>query len=177
MSQLEKNASLQRRMVFATSYLPPDIPGYWSIVASFANQVVSRDSSVTPESAKVAMENMRVFYNEAFFSDAILTQQLIAMEYSVTKQPLGVLLVPLETKCSLCGGKLLLRADRPSLMTLYTDSMGTIPATHFHKFCHNYRKGCHYVQFYGYSKSGTGTLRYNSNWKTTLLPFFPRNGV
>lgn len=170
MSCVEKNASVQRRMAFATSYLPPDIPGYWTIVASFANHVVSDKSSVSPELAKVAMENMQIFYNEAFTSDTVLTQQLIAMEYSVTKQPLGVPLVPTQTKCSSCGGKLLLRGDRPSRLTLYTESMGTVPATHFHKYCVNSRKGCRFIQFYGYSKLGAGSMHYDSNWM--MLPYF-----
>ena len=98
MSCVEKNAAVQRRMLFATSHLPPDIPGYWNIVASFANQVVSDKSSVSPESAKMVMENVQVLFNEAFSSATALTQQLIAMEYSVTKQPLGVPLVPTRTK-------------------------------------------------------------------------------
>ena len=65
---------------------------------------------------------------------------------------------------------MLLRSDRPSQMTLYTDSLGTVSATHFHKYCRNYRKGCTFVQFYGYYKCGTGHLQYNDNWMT--LPYF-----
>ncbi len=49
-------------------------------------------------------------------------------------------------------------------MTLYTETLGTVPATHFHKFCHNHRKGCKVVQFYGYYKSGSGHMHYNDNW-------------
>ena len=96
MAFLQANPTVNRRMAFATNYLPSDIPCYWDIVAGFANQVASGKSTVTPESAKVAMENMQVLYKDAFTSDADLTHQLIAMEYSVTKQPLGVLLVPCE---------------------------------------------------------------------------------
>ena len=168
MSCVEKNASAQRRMVFATSYLPLDIPGYWTIVASFANQVVSDKSRVSPESAKVAMEKCKYSTMRHLLRTA-LTEQLIAMEYSVTKELLGVPLVPTQTKCSFCGGKLLLRGDRPSRMTLYTESMGTVSATHFHKY-HNSRKGCHFIQFYGYSKSGTGSMHYDANWM--MLPYF-----
>ena len=170
MAFLQANPTVHRRMAFATNYLPSDIPCYWDIVAGFANQVASGKSTVTPESAKIAMENMQVLYKDAFTSDADLTHQLIAMEYSVTKQPLGVPLVPCEKKCLMCDGKLLLRTDRPSRITLYTGSIGTVPATHFHKFCHNHRKGCRFVQFYGFYKSGTGCMYYNENWMT--LPYF-----
>ena len=55
-------------------------------------------------------------------------------------------------------------------LTLYTASLGTVPATHFHKLCRNSRKGCHVVQYYGYSKSGIGSMFYNTNWMT--LPYF-----
>ena len=65
---------------------------------------------------------------------------------------------------------MLLRSDRPSQMTLYTDSLGPVSATHFHKYCRNYRKGCIFVHFYGYYKCGTGHLQYNDNWMT--LPYF-----
>ena len=69
------------------------------------------------------------------------------MKYGPAKQVLGVPLVPKPTKCDLCGGKLLLRGDRPCRLTLYTESLGTVPATHFHKYCHNYRKLCAFVQY------------------------------
>ena len=165
------DSAIRRRMLFATSYLPPDIPHYWDIIASFANQVNhSGRSSISPQSAKVAMENVQVLDTEAFRSDAVLTRQLITMEYTVTNKPLGVPLVPNENKCPLCGGKLLLRSDRPSRMTLYTESLGTVPATHFHKYCHNCRKGCKFVQFYGYYNSGGGNMQYSDTWMT--LPYF-----
>ena len=78
--------------------------------------------------------------------------------------------MPKPTKCDLCGGKLLLRGDRPCRMTLYTESLGTVPATHFHKYCNNYCKGCAFVQFYGYYKTGTGTLCYSVDWMSH--PYF-----
>ena len=158
MACVSENASMQRRMVFAASFLPFEIPCYWNIVADFANQVVSSKSRVSPESAKVIVGNLQVLYKDVFSSDTDLAQQITRMEYSVTKQPLGIPLVPSQTNCLLCGGKLLLRGDKPSRMTLYTESIGSVPATHFHKFCHNSRKGCHFVQFYGYFKSDSGTM-------------------
>lgn len=116
------------------------------------------------------MENVEVLFKDAFVTDTKLTKQLIALEYSVTKQPLGIPLVPTETICSLCGGKLLLRRDCPSRMTLYTECMGSVPGTHFHKFCSNNRKGCNFVQYYEYLKSGMSSLHYSSDWMT--LPYF-----
>ena len=36
--------------------------------------------------------------------------------------------------CVESGEKLLIRADRPSIITLYTDSYGMLPAIHYHKY-------------------------------------------
>ena len=68
--------------------------------------------------------------------------QLIQTEYSITKQSLGIPLVPSQTQCVSCGGKLLLRNDQPSHLMLYTESMGTVLGTHFHKYCQNNHNGC-----------------------------------
>ena len=88
----------------------------------------------------------------------------------MTNQPLGILLVSSETKCHACGGQLFLRKDHPSRLTLYTASLGTVPATHFHKLCRNSRKECHIVQYYGYSKLGIDSMFYDTKWMT--LPYF-----
>ena len=103
---------------------------YWNIVATFCNQGSSR---ISPESAKMLMENMQILNAQAFCTDEQLTRELIEMEYGPTNQPLGVPLIPSQTECFSCGGKLLLRADRPSRLSLYTESLGTVPATHYHK--------------------------------------------
>lgn len=155
MACLADDVSVQRRLIVATSFLPRELPSYWNIIADFANQgLPEKRSTVSPESARVAMENVEVLFKDAFVTDTELTKQLVALQYFVTKQPLGIPLVPTETICSLCDGKLLLRRDRPSQMTLYTECMGSVPGTHFHKFCSNNRKDCNFVQFYGYLNQG-----------------------
>ena len=159
-----------RRMTFATFFVPKDVPHYWNIVANFANQACSGKSVVTPESARMAMENLQVLSMKAFSSDEHLAKEIIASEYCVTKQTLGVPLVPKQCVCRLCGGKLLVHSDRPSRMTLYTESLGTVPATHFHKYCNNHRRGCKFIQFYGYHKSGDGGAHYSEDWME--LPYF-----
>ena len=157
--------------MFAASFLPPDMPLYWNVVTNFANQAISgAQQGVTTEEVKLVIENMKILYSDGFSFDADLTQQIIAMDYSLTNQPLGIPLVSSEIKCHECGGQLFLRRDRPSRLTLYTASLGTVPATHFHKLCRNSRKGCHVVQYYGYSKSGIGSMFYDTNWMT--LPYF-----
>ena len=155
-----------RRLLFATFYLPSDVPHYWNIVATFCNQ---GSSKVSPESAKMLMENIQILNPEAFCTDEALKREIIGMEYGPSKQPLGVPLIPSQTECFSCGGKLLLRGDRPSRLSLYTEALGTVPATHYHKYCHNYRKGCNIVQFYGYHREKDQRLCYD-NWMS--LPYF-----
>lgn len=116
---------------------------------------------------KIAMQVLSI---GAFSSDAVLTTQLIDMEYEITKQPLGIPLVSKQKTCPSCSGKLSLRSDRPSRLTIYTRSLGTVPATHYHKYCCGYRKGCKFVQYYGYYRLDNGNILYDSGWLT--LPYF-----
>ena len=88
---------------------------------------------VTPEFVKLTMDNTQVLNNDAFVSDEELTIELINLEYGLTKETLGIPLLPSEIKCRACGGKFLLRSDRPARITLYTEALGAVAATHFYK--------------------------------------------
>ena len=154
------DVAVLRRMLFATSNLPPELPYYWDTVASFGCLGCSSDQQkITPDLAQMAMENLKVLDANAFCTDASLNKELVMMPHGPSRQPLGISLIPKQTECQSCGGKLLLRSDRPSRMTLYTDSMGTVPGTHYHKYCSNYRKGCKLTQFYGYHRRWRETLQ------------------
>lgn len=110
-------------MIFATSYLPHDLPKYWEVVASFANQ--QSDFDVSPDFAKITMENKQILYSKAFCLDAQLELELISMDYDLygaDKHQLRIPLIPSQSLCVLCGGNLLLRSGCPSRMTLYTDT-------------------------------------------------------
>lgn len=160
------SAVVQRRMMFATHFLPPDLPNYWNIIAGFASKISSEN--ITPQSARMAMENMKVINPEEFISDTLLIKEIIGIECNASKKPLGIPLIPNQTHCVCCSGKLLLRSDRPSLISLYTNSLATVPATHFHKYCQNNRSGCRLVQ-YGYHKNGNANSQYSTNW--SVLPY------
>ena len=135
-----------RRMLFAT-YLPSDVPHYWNIVATFCNQ---GSSMISPESAKMLMENVQILNAQAFCTDEELTRELIAMEYGPTKQPLGFPLIPSQARQSVFH--VVESYYCPSRLSLYIEALGTVPATHYHKYCHNYWKGCNVAQFYGYQR-------------------------
>ena len=55
-------------------------------------------------------------------------------------------------------------------MILYSDSMGSVPATHYHKYYSNYWKGCKLTQFYGYHQTTEGGKHYSEGWFN--LPYF-----
>ena len=83
--------------------------------------------------------------------------------------PQGIILISPNQNCLVCGGKLIVRADRPSHVTLYTDTMGTIPASHYYKYCQKSRSGCKFIQHCGYYSIGDvePTCRhFNDDWST-----------
>ena len=64
------NSAVTKR-IFASSFLPPDLPNYWDIVATFA-AACSRDgrtqaAMLTTEVAKLTMENMQVLHLKHFY--------------------------------------------------------------------------------------------------------------
>lgn len=166
-----RDVSILKRLLFATAYIPKEMPGYWEVVARFGCPITVEGFSLSPESARVTMESLEFLDINAFCMEPDLVRELINMEYGPNKQPFGIPLVPKQMDCLLCGSKLLLKSDRPSRITIYTNSLGTVPATHYHKYCSKYRKGCKFVQYYGYSKSGhDGCARYDDECLT--LPYF-----
>ena len=63
---------VQRRLLFVASFLTPDMPLYWNVVTSFANQDASgTKQGVTAEEAKLVLENMKILYSDAFSVDVL----------------------------------------------------------------------------------------------------------
>lgn len=162
------DVSTLRRILFTVANLPKDTPDYWQIVSDFSFQDTSKD----PGKIKVLVENLQFIDSKAFTTDNNLLRELYTKPWNQDcKKPLGIVLISDKNSCSVCGGKLLVRSDRPSCMTIYTDQMGTVPATHFHKYCQNNRKGCSFTQHYGYyTTSDNSILRFDNDWNQ--LPFF-----
>lgn len=115
------------------------------------------------EDVKVLVENLE-FLDKAFETDKELLKELHSAE-GYQSQPLGIVLVSPKSVCKLCGGKLLVRADRPSVMTVYTDDMGTINGTHFRKYYQNSRKQCRFTQYYAFHKNGESSkIVFDQDW-------------
>ena len=164
-----KDASVLRKILFAAVFLSPCLPEFWSLVVQFATDGKS-ESSITPEQAKALAENIQMLNSSAFATDETLFKQILLLELP-SARPLGIPLVSDNSTCILCGRNLLLRKDRPVPVVLYDDSRGTLPASHFHKYCS--RRICPFIQYYGYYTKGgqqTCAVVYNDNWNS--LPYF-----
>ena len=164
-----KDVSVVRRLLFASASLPQDLPNMWGIAVEFATRGKESRNAVTPQQAKLLVENLRELDSLAFASDRQLLQELV--EFQVNKlRPMGVVLISSNNSCLLCKSRLQLRKDRPAPVVIYDDDMGTVPGTHFHKYCTSL--SCGFVQHYGYYTNGpdTSATTFNTNWSS--LPYF-----
>ena len=166
LSKYFSNVSEVRKLLFALVHLPEDLPDRWDIALAFA--IGNRRTSsfaITAEQLRTICENLQDIDSEAFSTDRALTSGIL--EYPENK-PLGVVLLSKKKTCQKCGSSLLLRKDRPSSVIIYHDTMGSIPGTHYHKYCTN--KKCNFVQFYGYhtfkSSSSEYGIYFDSDWNT-----------
>jgi len=162
-----KDVSVLRRLLFALSQLPNDLPDVWKLAVEFATK--GKEGSIEDsESTKLMLKNLEEIDISAFLDDKSLFFELLATPFSCNKS-LGVALVPPMIACLLCGSNLQLRKDRPAAVALYDDNVGTIPGSHFHKICKN--RLCGYTQYYGYyTLKGSTQVFFNRDWE--CLPYF-----
>lgn len=165
---LFSDVSLLRRVLLASKQIPKETPSYWNIVTNFAFK--SKAAADRPRSDKVRLfvENTQALDSEALKLDEELLKELIHHK-GFHDHPLGIVLISSNTTCKVCGGDLLIRADRPSFITGYTNSLGTIPFTHFRKYCNQSKRGCPFTQHYGFHAHGED-VEFDDDWKD--LPYF-----
>ena len=60
-----------RKRLFAASFLTHDMPHYWNVVTSFANQDASGTKQGVTAEAKLILENMKILYSDAFSVDVL----------------------------------------------------------------------------------------------------------
>lgn len=168
LSRIIRDASTLRRMMFATAFLPPKTPDFWGIIVEFATLGKTDRAAVTTEQARVLMENLKSLDAQAFSTDQQLLQELTRMPVPSRNEPLGLILISSREECILCGSKLLVRADKASRVVVYDDKLGTVPATHFHKYCS--RRSCPCTQFYGFYTCSDSSTYYDAD--CTELDYF-----
>lgn len=157
------DASVLRRLEFAATFYPRCMPGYWENLASFSLKTKENRNTLTSDLAHQFVENLEVLDKEAFTSDLQLMEEIVGMERQGSDTPLGVVLISMNDKCYNCASLLYIRADRPSTVTIYDDSVGTLPGTHYTKYCR--RKGCSFQQHYGYYTNGElSEMKYDDDW-------------
>ena len=157
-----------RRLVFASAVLPPDCPHYWDIVSSFACSTAStskEENHLTSAKAKTFVQNLQFVEPDSFVFDQQLAVELQSVTDPLGKS-LGVVLISENNKCILCGSGLLVKADRPGRVTIYTDQFGTVEGTHYRKICKKFRSGCSFVQHYGYYSKGGDDIIFNDDYKS-----------
>lgn len=164
-----KDVSVLRRLVFATSHLPRDIPNHTGIAVEFATHGKVERNHINEETAKAIIENIESFDPTAFSTDEDLFKQLLSFKSSASG-PLGIVLISPKSTCTLCGENLCLRKDRPSTIVIYDDTFGTASGSHYHKHCSS--RTCTVTQYYGYYTTGQDASHvvYNTDWKS--LPYF-----
>ena len=169
-----KDVSVLRRLLFAATYFPREMPNVWGVAVEFATCGKVDRNSVDADTAAALIDNVYSFDEKAFDTDEVLRKELLTWSpnSASTKRgkPLGVVLISPETQCVLCAQPLSLRRDRPTSVVLYGNLSGPVPGTHYHKICSN--KVCTLTQYYGYYTSGgeTSQVFFNANWN--YLPWF-----
>lgn len=160
-----QDVSVLRRLLFAVTFLSPELPMFWGVVVEFATKGEVSKSSITPEQARMLTENIQFLNTAAFDTDHLLQKEMIFLSLPGRK-PLGIPLISSASKCLLCGSSLQLRRDRNAPVVMYDSKYGTIPGAHFHKFCT--KRTCSFVQYYGYYTT-QGRVKFN-DWNS--LPYF-----
>lgn len=157
MSKHVRKISVLRKLIFALVNLPADLPNLLDVVVQFATK--DEEFTIPSNEIKVLLENIYELDCKAFATDNKLLQELLTFQVAERK-PLGYILISPNEYCLLCNKKMLLRKDRPASITIYDDKLGTIPGSHYHKYC-----SCGFTQYYGYyTTMGSTSVYYNSNW-------------
>ena len=94
-----------RRLLFAVSQLPNDLPNYWNIAVQFTT--CSKQSYLT-EQSKILVENLQELHAKAFNTDTELLQQS-EFQVSMLNPLIGMILISSSKEYLLCGTQLQLR--------------------------------------------------------------------
>ena len=163
-----KDVSQVRRLLFALEFLPNDTPDRLRLALDFATRGKSEHCTITTQQLSALCENLEDIDKDAFSTSKTLLENILQHPKN---KPLGVVLVSTKNVCLQCKSKLLLRRDRPASVVIYDDNMGTIPGSHFHKYCSNRR--CGFTQYYGYYTEGLGEdnaaqleARFDEDWES-----------
>ena len=96
-------------------------------MAEFASKASPSCQGLHPDIVRVAVENLQFINESAFATDKSLAQDIHTITFAPTgPDPLGIILVSPINTCRLCGSRLLIRSERSSHITVYTETYGTV---------------------------------------------------
>ena len=113
MLEHSSNLPLLRKILFAAVHLPSEMPKYWEAVAEFS----SGSKKVTASQARNFVENLQYLKQSAFVTDKQLLEELY-FQKDASLRSAGLILISSRKLCTECGAHLLLKADRPSTVTV-----------------------------------------------------------
>lgn len=158
--------SLLRRLIFASTHLPEELPRFWEQVAWFANLGLSPQSSeevtVSSQDAQLCMDNLMELDPEVFKNDNTMFFEL-CQSSTDANNPLGCVLISKNSTCRVCGATLLLK-KRESVrkVVVYDLESGTHIGCHYIKFYRN--RTCQFRQYYDKHTTNGMNLYYDPDW-------------
>ena len=72
-----KDIPVLRRLLFAVSQLPQDMPNLWGIAVEFATQGKESRNQVISEQVQVFVDNIQALDATAFQTDDVILQELV----------------------------------------------------------------------------------------------------
>ena len=79
LAEFVNSPSVLRKLLFATTNLPRDLPDYWKIVTSFATSG-SHEEKLTQSKIKTQVDNMQYYDKDAFLCDKSLIDLLLSKQ-------------------------------------------------------------------------------------------------
>lgn len=162
--------SVVHQLCFAARSISNASPRYWDVVTEF--EILNKPHLQLSTEVRVFIENLKLLNEDVFATDTCLLQELVKIPKNNPGQPQrnGIILISTKEECILCHSKLYLRSDRSVSVVTYDNTVGSLPATHFTKYCR--KTGCSLQQHYGYSTSGSNSDNIIYDKNALDLPYF-----
>ena len=97
-----KDVSVLRKLLFAATHLPSNLPNLRGITVEFATAGKVSCNDIVVKTAKSLLENIEVFDREALKKDTCLLKELVEWVPTPALEPLGIVLVSKQERvCSL----------------------------------------------------------------------------
>ena len=86
-----KDLSVLRKLMFAATHLPPELPNIWGIAVEFAT--AGKVNAIDAMTAKSIIDNVEAFDKCALKTDDCLLKELVEWVPTSATKPLGIVLI------------------------------------------------------------------------------------